>query len=143
MIDPDVESDVVISAVSAPDWFGYSLVAGDFDGDGKDDLAVGAPGLFNPIENSQGDGLFFNPSGFQGASPPSSPGKVFVFSGQSLSSAQSENDAQSTIEGSAVDLFGMVLAVGDLSGDGFPELISGSPRFAGNQGRITIYSAFY
>jgi hypothetical protein len=140
IVDPEIAADAIISAASAPDWFGYSLVAGDFNGNGYDDLAIGAPGIYNPIENAQGDGLLFNPTGFQGTAPPISPGKVYLFEGQSIFTAQAESDASSLIEGNAVDLFGMVLNTGDLSGDGFPELIVGSPRYAGNQGRITIYS---
>ena len=140
VIDPDLSADIIIDGVSTPDWFGYALVAGDFDGDGHDDLAVGAPGLFNPIENAQGDGLLFQPSGFQGSAPPSSSGAVYVYKGQFLSQAQTEDDAQSIVLGSALDLFGMVLSSADLSGDGLPELIVGSPRFAGNQGRISVYS---
>ncbi len=42
------QSQAVPAEVEAEDWFGFSLVAADFNGDGRDDLAVGS--LYEDIE---------------------------------------------------------------------------------------------
>jgi hypothetical protein len=89
----------------AGDAFGYSLVAGDFDGSGQDDLAIGVP---------HEDGL----------------GAVQVVLGgpSGLVLANNRLYLRSTLGQSVADSrFGWTLAAGDFNGDGRDDLVVGDP----------------
>jgi hypothetical protein len=156
---------------SAGDGFGFSLSgAGDVNGDGFDDLIVGASGddnngdgsgsarvlsgangsvLYNFDGDSAGD--FFgravsdagdvNGDGFDDlivGAPPNGSGIARVFSGANGSVLYNfEGD-------SAGDLFGRsVGGAGDVNGDGFDDLIVGAPRDDNNgalSGSIRVFS---
>jgi FG-GAP repeat len=106
----------------AGDGFGSALVAGDFDGDGRDDLAIGSPG----------DGV----GGHAGA------GAVNVLCG-TRSGLSEAGDQLWTLDSAGVkglagrDFgFGSALAAGDLSRNGRDELAIGVPG-----GRISGHAA--
>lgn len=102
---------------------GKALAAGDFNGDGVDDLAVGAPSA-------------------------NSGGKVFVLRGQSytvgggLTAAglQELKQSQNGLPGSDEDNdeFGAALAAGDFNDDGKADLAIGSPGEDKSGGAITV-----
>ncbi|MFD0660278.1 FG-GAP repeat protein [Thermocatellispora tengchongensis] len=83
--------------------FGAALAAGDFDGDGDDELAIGAPGL--------GGGGAVGVHGFRGRKP-------YLIS---QDTRWVDQDAAPT------DQFGAALATGDFDGDGDDELAAGAP----------------
>lgn len=95
------------------DWFGYAEVAGDFDGDGFADLAVGIP--------------------YEDVGPAADAGGVNVIYGSAagLSSAGNQLWTQDTADIADVaesgDLFGGALAAGDVNGDGFADLAIAAP----------------
>jgi hypothetical protein len=104
------------------DWFGSALAAGDFNGDGRDDLAVGVPGEeLNALGGDTG--------GKDGA------GAVNVIHGSAGGlSATAHPDqywnqdvayVQDVAE--ACDHFGGSVAVGDFNGDGRDDLAVGVP----------------
>ncbi|NEQ08258.1 MAG: hypothetical protein F6K37_20590, partial [Moorea sp. SIO4E2] len=96
------------------DRFGSSLAAGDFDGDGYDDLAIGAP--YEDLTNGNvTDG-----------------GKVNTLYGSvtGLTTTGSQLWTQDDLIGSnpeRFDRFGTTLAVGDFNKDGYDDLAVGSP----------------
>jgi hypothetical protein len=98
-----------ISAVEVGDVFGFSLVAGDFDGDTVTDLAAGAPFESVGTRNAAGavSALFGSAGGFSPAD------------------AQTFTQAPRGVE--ADDTFGWSLAAGDFAADGVTDLAAGAP----------------
>ncbi|MEV0974441.1 FG-GAP repeat protein [Microtetraspora glauca] len=98
------------------DAFGAALASGDFNGDGRDDLAIGMPGedLSTVVRGMDyGDGAV----------------NVLYGSGRGLTAVGSELWSRNTLKGTPhyYDRFGTSLAAGDLNGDGDDELIVGVP----------------
>lgn len=106
---------------AAHDAFGHALTSGDFNGDGRTDLAIAAPGKDLAVSGSTVEDagrvyvVYGTATGFNFASP-----QVFdqrLFPGQSLQ---------------ANDALGFALAAADLSGDGLDDLLIGTPGEASN-----------
>lgn len=91
------------------DRMGTSVAVGDFDGDGYDDVAVGAPGRdVNGARNA---------------------GSVFLYRGTSNRMVPWREITQTTVgfANEADDNFGQALAAGDIDRDGRDELVIGIP----------------
>ncbi|MEB3233023.1 MAG: hypothetical protein VKJ64_18605, partial [Leptolyngbyaceae bacterium] len=97
----------VLGTPEVGDRFGATLAAGDFDGDGFDDLAIGAPNEDSGIVTDAG--------------------KVNILYGSfsGLTSFGDQEIFDSGIE--SFDLFGSSLTTGDFDGDGFDDLAIGAP----------------
>ena len=105
------------------DRLGAALAAGDFDGDGKDDLFIGAPNKGNDDR-----GFVYYVHG--------TTGSLTVGAGYNFSAPSVGGSAQSN------EHFGAVLAAADLDGDGIDELAIGVPDenigSAVNAGRVYV-----
>ena len=96
--------------------FGTALASGDFDADGFDDLAIGAPG--------------------ESVAGAAEAGAVVVVYGApgGLATASAERWTQALLgavngvdDSEELDFFGAALAVGDFDADGFDDLAAGAP----------------
>ena len=116
-----LDADVIVqgrdgypNADESGDSFGFALASGDFDGDGYDDLAIGAyTEDIGPVEDAGGVLVVY------GSADGLSPARALPL-----------DQNQSAIPGGAEsrDLFGYALAAGDLNGDGFDDLAIGISR---------------
>jgi hypothetical protein len=124
------DSDSVKNKSEANDAFGAALAASDFDANGRDDLAVGAPG---ETLDSQADAGFANvlygtAAGLQATSPGDEKW------------SQNKTGVEDTAE--AGDLFGAALSAADVNGDGFADLAIGAPgenvQGSGGAGAVNV-----
>jgi hypothetical protein len=95
------------------DKFGYALAAGDFDHDGRDDLAIGFPGEYQTTFAQGGVGILMGTS--DGLDPARRRGIAGGFDG--FPGSATEQDTR----------FGSALAAGDFDGDGHADLAVGIP----------------
>ena len=107
------EPVAVAGSAEAGDWFGYALTAGDFDGDGYSDLAIGIP--FEDVDGVANAGAV---QLLYGSAAGLAPKHVQIWH---------QNDEG--IEGAAEadDRFGDELTAGDFDGDGYADLAIGIP----------------
>jgi hypothetical protein len=110
----------------ADDQFGFSMASGDFNGDGFDDLAVGAPGENDDtgaVYLYYGSAFGLGPAQREGSTGISYPGRIVDVS---------------TPGGAPGDLFGRALAVADFNRDGEDDLAIGAPGKPGG-GAVFLY----
>ena len=113
----DTTADIVIKGEAIESAYGQVICTGDFNNDGFDDVAVGAPNYRDPKED----------------------GKVYVYyGGNTMDTAV---DWSVTRKGSW-EMFGCSVSSGDINGDGIDDLIVGAYLSAVNiwgDGRVYIY----
>ena len=106
------QSDFPPAGNGSGDGFGTALAVGDFNGDGRDDLVIGAP---------------FKDSG---TNNPADSGRIYVANGSANNLVATSFYSQNSFAGEtpeAGDNFGYAFAVGDLNGDLVDDLIVGVP----------------
>ena len=114
--DGSHDYDVKYYATRGYSKFGHVIVTGDFDGDGRDDVAIGAPGARVPSLNQ---------------------GAVYVFFGPRANGAYKAEQADVIIKAERIgDMLGSSLTVANLDNDGYADLVIGAPGYSDVSGTV-------
>ena len=101
--------------------FGGAVAVGDVNGDGNEDVAVGAV-LYVDVSNE---------------------GAAFIFHGNSSGISDYDlsgiDTADTTITGEASSKFGYSIALGDVNGDGYADVVAGATLYSSKKGRVYIF----
>ena len=109
-------ADVIITGESTNTDFGNSVLTGDWDNDGKDDIAVGAGGY-----NSE-------------------QGRAYIFYDTNITTETAAGaDVTLTGETSTTGDFGNAIYNGDVNDDGTDDLIVSAWKYNSNQGRSYVF----
>ena len=111
-------ADVTITGQGEFDYFGISLTSGDFNSDGRTDLAVGAHGYSGWVYTGRAY-LFYN----DGSIPTTAATANVTITG-----------------GASSNRFGYALTAGDFNADGTTDLAVGAHSYSGNTGRVYIFN---
>ena len=107
------DSDEVKGVAEANDFFGFALAAADFNGDGRDDLAIGVPGeALGSLEDAGAVNVIY---GTTNGLDPAFFDQLFDLNDVPGAAAQEQS------------VFGWSLTAGDFNGDGFSDLAVGVP----------------
>ena len=109
-----VTADVIITGENTSDYFGSSIVGGDFNNDGKEDLIVGAYRNNNYT------------------------GRVYIFYNDGVYPALA-SQADIIISGEFNSYFGVSMTKGDFDSDGKDDLVIGANNYSGSVGRVYIF----
>ncbi len=108
---------------AAGDRFGLAQAAGDVDGDGAPDVAIGAPGVELGGPWSGEDGLLL----------------LWRASEAELVGTTLASEAPAQLEGDQGEQVGSSVQIGDLDGDGYEDLVVGSPAAGSRaEGRVDV-----
>ncbi|MFQ6107772.1 MAG: ATPase domain-containing protein [Thermoplasmata archaeon] len=113
--------DLMYKNVSGAELFGWNITAGDFNGDGYDDLLVGAPSNDNSSTND---------------------GRAYIFfggDGKDMDGDGVDVDIEAETDG---EQFGWSVAAGNVDGSSNDDAIVGAPTYNTDKGRVYVYSAF-
>lgn len=123
--------DGISDSAEIDDGFGSALAVGDFNGDGRDDLAIGVP-----FEDRTAFGTEYIDAGLV---------HVLYGSDGGLQAGNSQQiGAQPFLGLQGNAQFGHALAAGDVNGDGFDDLVVGAPgrNDSGQSGAGAIYVSY-
>lgn len=126
---PDAGSaDIRIDGETTNNSFSRSMATGDLNGDGVDDLVLGAEGYSSNTGRAY---IFYSDNDY-------SWNAVYKHQ-QSLFGSTRTNYRFHMTGGNAAEEFGTSFATGDFNGDGAKDLAVGAPNYDSGKGRVYIY----
>jgi hypothetical protein len=116
------EAESIITGESGNNQFGYRIAAGDVNGDGYNDLTIGAPQYQSGGNPWTGRAYVFHSAGTAGVMT------TMAASANSVVTGEAANDS-----------FGTSVATGDVNGDGYADVIVGATGYSSNSGRAYVF----